>query len=153
MAVCFIVMKQLRVFCKMRADKITNINTVLYIEDDCASLRIVEDVLHTQSNIILLSAMDGEYGLELANEYLPELILLDIKLPKMNGYEVLEKLKLNPETKNIPTIAFTADAMPNDIERGLKAGFNDYITKPIVLTLFVESVIRVLDEGSNMQTE
>lgn len=151
MTIYFIVMKWLRVFCKMSDDKIKNINTVLYIEDNCASLRIVADILHKQSNILLLSAMDGEYGLELANEYLPELILLDINLPKMNGYEVLEKLKSNPETKNIPTIAFTADAMLKDVERGLKAGFKDYITKPIVLNLFIESIRKVLDESNNME--
>lgn len=120
-------------------------NTILYIEDNCAHLRVVAAIFKKQLNILLLSAMEGEYGLELANEYLPELILLDIKLPKMDGYEILDKLKSNPATKDIPVIAITADAMLTDIERGLNAGFRHYITKPLILDLFVETINKVLD--------
>ena len=128
-------------------------NTILYIEDNCSNLRIVAAILKMQSNILLLSAMEGEYGLELANDYLPELILLDINLPDMNGYEILDELKSKPATKDIPVIAVTADAMLDDVERGFKAGFRHYITKPIKLDFFVETINKVLDEYEKCKDE
>ena len=125
----------------------TNIRkTVLYIEDNAANMRVVEAIIQRKSNINLLSAIDGEYGLELAKKYLPDLILLDIHLPKMGGYEVFEKLKSTAATKNIPVIALTADAMPIDIEKGLKAGFFRYITKPIKIDLLMNAVDAALKE-------
>jgi len=104
---------------------------VLYIEDNPANLRLVTQLLGRLRNIHMWSAHEPVLGLELANEHTPDLILLDINLPGMNGYEVLKELKRNDRTQDIPVFAVSANAMPKDINKGLEAGFNSYITKPI----------------------
>lgn len=105
--------------------------TVLYIEDNPANLRLVEQILESIPNLHMWSAPEPLLGLELASEHIPNLILLDINLPGMDGYEVLEKLRSQEKTKDIPVIAISANAMPKDIEKAKKAGFNSYITKPV----------------------
>jgi len=79
-------------------------------------------------------------GLELAAENNPDLILLDINLPGMDGFEVLKLLRQRDVTRNTPVIAISANAMPKDIERGMKAGFDDYITKPINIQTLLTAV-------------
>lgn len=113
---------------------------VLYVEDNAANLRVVEAMLRHQTNLRLLSATNGEFGLELAKRYLPEIILLDIHLPGMDGYIVLDALKADPKTKNIPVIALSADAMPIDIEKGLQAGFKLYLTKPLKVAELMKAI-------------
>jgi len=115
---------------------------LLYIEDNSANLRVVEAMLRKQHNITLISAGDGNYGLELAQRYLPEVILLDIKLPGMDGFEVLKALQSLPETRDIPVIAISADALPIDVQRGLDAGFRYYLTKPIEKNELIEAIRR-----------
>lgn len=105
--------------------------TVLYVEDNPANLRLVEQVLSSIPQIYMWSAPEPLLGLELACENIPDLILLDINLPGMDGYQVLEKLRNQDSTKDIPVIAISANAMPKDIEKGKKAGFDGYITKPV----------------------
>ncbi|MDH5393005.1 MAG: response regulator [Gammaproteobacteria bacterium] len=105
--------------------------TVLYIEDNPANLRLVSQSLGYRKNIFMWSAHEPLLGLELATEHKPSLILLDINLPGLNGFEVLKKLRQNALTAHIPVIAVSANAMPGDIEKGMAAGFDDYITKPI----------------------
>ncbi|MDH4134052.1 MAG: ATP-binding protein, partial [Gammaproteobacteria bacterium] len=117
--------------------------TVLYVEDNPANLRVVEAMFRHQPHLQLLSATNGEYGLELARRYTPDAILLDIHLPGMDGYAVFEALKADPKTKDIPVIALSADAMPIDIERGLKAGFVHYLTKPIKIHDLLGSLQRI----------
>ncbi|RDH84583.1 MAG: hypothetical protein DIZ80_03705 [endosymbiont of Galathealinum brachiosum] len=123
--------------------------TVLYIEDNPANLRLVNQLLSRRSNIHMWSAPEPLLGLELAAEHKPDLILLDINLPGMDGYEVLKQLKLREITRNIPVIAISANAMPRDIEKGAKAGFDDYITKPINVTTLLETVDKKLSETIN----
>jgi PAS domain S-box-containing protein len=113
---------------------------VLYIEDNPANLRLVEAMLKTHKDITLLSANNGQFGLELAQQYLPDIILLDIQLPDMDGYKVLNALREHIETRDIPAIAISADAMPLDVEKGLKAGFREYLTKPVK----IEEVVRAI---------
>lgn len=113
---------------------------VLYIEDNPANLRLVEAVFAIQQNLVLVSAVTGKAGLELAIDHRPNVILLDIHLPDSNGYEILNELKQHPETMDIPVIALSADAMPYDIERGLAAGFYHYLTKPIDIQALLEAV-------------
>jgi hypothetical protein len=110
---------------------------VLYVEDNAANLKVVESMLHRQPNLMLLSATNGEYGLELAARYRPDIILLDIHLPGMDGYAVLKALHAGDDTRHIPVVALSADAMPVDIEAGLKAGFVHYLTKPVKMGEFV----------------
>lgn len=106
---------------------------ILYVEDNAANLRVVEAMFRHQPNMTLLSATNGEYGLQLAHRYQPDVIMLDIHLPGMDGYAVLQALLADPATRHIPIIALSADAMPLDIERGLQAGFQAYLTKPVKL--------------------
>jgi PAS domain S-box-containing protein len=119
---------------------------VLYVEDNAANLKVVEAMLRHQPNLTLLSASNGEYGLELAQRYRPDVILLDIHLPGMDGYAVLKELQGRPETRDIPVVALSADAMPLDVERGLAAGFKHYLTKPIKLEALLKTIEQALHE-------
>ena len=114
--------------------------TILYVEDNPANLRLVEQVLSTIPQVHMWSAPEPLLGLELANENIPNLILLDINLPGMDGYQVLEKLRSQDNTKDIPVIAISANAMPKDIEKGKKAGFDGYITKPVNVKELIKEV-------------
>jgi signal transduction histidine kinase/ActR/RegA family two-component response regulator len=104
---------------------------ILYVEDNPTNLKLMEAVLGQIPNITMLSAHTAELGLKLASEIRPDLIFMDINLPGMDGYQALKELSRMPELRDIPVIALSADAMPQDIERGLKAGFTQYLTKPI----------------------
>lgn len=104
---------------------------VLYIDDNSSNIRLVERLLSKRKNILLLSAHEPETGIELAQVSNPKLILLDIAMPGMDGYQVLQELQKSTTFKNTPIIAVTANAMEKDIEQGLKAGFEAYLTKPI----------------------
>jgi K+-sensing histidine kinase KdpD len=104
---------------------------VLYIEDNPSNLRLMAQVLGRRKHIHLLTAHTPELGIELALARKPELILLDINMPGMDGYQVLEVFKAENSLKQIPVVAVTANAMTRDIERGIAAGFSDYLTKPL----------------------
>lgn len=120
--------------------------SVLYIEDNPANLRLVEQVLLCLPNIHMWSAPEPLLGLELAMEHLPDLILLDINLPGMDGYEVLKQLRCTEKFCDTPVIAISANAMPKDIKRGKDAGFNHYITKPINIKELLQTVETHLSE-------
>jgi PAS domain S-box-containing protein len=110
---------------------------ILYVEDKPSNQRLIQTVLATRNDIMLLDAANAEAGLDiLANQHV-DLILLDINLPGMDGFEALEKLKNNSNTRDIPVIALTANAMSGDIERGKAAGFVEYLTKPIDIARFL----------------
>jgi len=130
-------------------DLLNNLN-IIYIEDNPANLRLVSELLSKRSISNLITSPNPELGLELINIHLPDLILLDINLPGMNGYEVLSEIKNNELTKNIPVIAISAHAMLNDIEHALKLGFVDYITKPLDIHYFYE-VIDKYRHGKNRE--
>lgn len=117
---------------------------VLYVEDNCANLRLVDRILSRITNIKMLSATSGELCVDLAIAHKPDLILLDINLPGIDGYEVFKRLKMYEETNNIPIVALSAHAMPMDIEKGLLIGFTDYITKPINISNFTEKISNIL---------
>lgn len=109
----------------------TNAYVVLYIEDNYANQKLVKSIFRYHDGYELIMASDGTDGLKQARDLLPDLILLDIQLPGINGYEVLKQLKQYETTMAIPVIAISADAMPVDVKRGLDAGFLHYITKPL----------------------
>ena len=94
-------------------------------------MELVRQVLNIRQDIRLLSASTALVGIELAKSEIPELILMDIHMPGMDGLTAFKKLQTTKETKDIPGIALTADAMNGDIKRALDIGFRDYITKPI----------------------
>ncbi|TWI66157.1 signal transduction histidine kinase [Pseudoduganella lurida] len=114
--------------------------TLLYVEDNPANLKLVQEIIRYRPGLRLLSAPDGQLGLEMARAHLPDLILLDINLPGMNGFEVLRQLRAEPATAHIPVIALTANAMPRDVERGIAAGFFRYLIKPINIDEFTAAV-------------
>jgi PAS domain S-box-containing protein len=115
-------------------------HTLLYVEDNPANLKLVEQIIARHPEIRLLTAVDGNSGIEIARGSLPDLILMDINLPDINGFEALKILRSEPATAQIPVIAVSASAMPLDVERGLKAGFFRYLTKPIKVTKFMEAM-------------
>lgn len=132
---------------KVENNKVTY--KVLYIEDNPANLRLVTQLLSRQPEIQIYSAHEPYLGMELAYEHKPDLILLDINLPGINGYEVLERLQQNPKTSQIPIVAISANAMPEDIEKGLSIGFVNYITKPINLKELLKTVNSILTKKKN----
>ncbi len=105
--------------------------TVLYVEDDPANLKLVQEIIGFRPELRLLSAGDGLAGVEMARANLPDVILLDLNLPVLNGVEALRMLRADPRTSSIPVIALTASAMASDVEAGLASGFFRYLTKPI----------------------
>ena len=109
--------------------KSSSVPKILVVEDNPDNMTAIEAILKNKCK--LLKAFDGKSGLELGKSKKPDLILMDIALPKMDGKTVMKKLKSNPETSNIPIIAITAYAMVGDKEKFLSAGFDDYIKKPI----------------------
>jgi len=121
---------------------------VLYIEDNPANLKLVERLLRRRLHMHLLTAHTPELGIELAQAHRPDLILLDINLPGVDGYHVLRILKDDTNLKDIPIIAVTANAMPRDIAHGKAAGFADYLTKPLNLTRFCALVDKLIGEHS-----
>ena len=125
---------------------------ILYVEDNPANLRLVEKVLMGLSGVSLLSAPNAELGIELARHMLPDLIIMDLNLPGMDGYEALSRLRNFPETCDIPVIALSAAAMPRDIERGLLAGFKRYVTKPIQIDALREVLqVALIDESGDVR--
>jgi signal transduction histidine kinase/ActR/RegA family two-component response regulator len=116
------------------------LHTVLYVEDNPANLKLVEQIIARHPDISLLTAVNGNSGVEIAHASVPDVILMDINLPGINGFEALKILRADPTTAHIPVIALSANAMPRDIERGLKAGFFRYITKPIKVDEFMQAL-------------
>jgi len=104
---------------------------VLYVEDNPANLRLVEEILARHEGVALLTAPTASLGLELARAHLPDLLLLDIHLPDSDGYQVLAQLRADPATRGMQAVAVTAYAMPGDIRRALDAGFDAHLPKPI----------------------
>ncbi len=118
--------------------------TLLYVEDNLASLKLVQEIIGFRADLRMLSAPDGKLGQELAMAHLPDVILLDLNLPGLSGHEVQKRLQNDPRTQHIPVIALTADAMQSDIERGLAAGFFRYLSKPINLAEFGDAIDQAL---------
>lgn len=115
-------------------------NTILIIEDNEQNLYLVKYILE-KNDYTVFSAMDGQSGIEMAVKLKPDLILLDIQLPVMDGYTVARNLRQIKELAEIPIVAVTSYAMPGDRENALKAGCNDYIEKPIEPETFIEKVM------------
>lgn len=118
----------------------TPLRTLLYVEDNPANLELVEQLIARRPDLHLLSAADGNIGIEFARVYQPEVILMDINLPGISGVEALHILRADPSTAHIPVIALSANAVPRDIEKGLEAGFFNYLTKPIKVNQFMDAL-------------
>jgi CheY-like chemotaxis protein len=121
------------------------LRTVLYIEDNPANMMLVEQIIAQRSDVSLSTAVNGALGIELARATLPEVILMDINLPGMSGIEALKILREDPATAHIPVVAISANAMLRDIELGLEVGFFRYLTKPIRVREFTETLNEALE--------
>jgi CheY-like chemotaxis protein/anti-sigma regulatory factor (Ser/Thr protein kinase) len=119
--------------------------TILYIEDNPANMMLVEQLIDQRPDIKLLTAINGPLGIELARTALPDIVLMDINLPGMSGIEALKVLHADITTAHIPIVALSANAMPRDIELGLVAGFFRYLTKPIKVKEFFETLNESLE--------
>jgi signal transduction histidine kinase/CheY-like chemotaxis protein len=117
---------------------------VLYIEDNPSNLKLVRKMLASRTDLALIDARDAESGLEIARRRQPQLILVDINLPGMDGFAALRHLREDPATAAIPVVAVTANAMRRDIERGQAAGFAAYLTKPLDFGTFIATIDRCL---------
>ena len=115
-------------------------HTLLYVEDNPANLMLVEDLIARRPDIRLLSARDGSRGVEIARASRPDVILMDINLPGISGLKALRILAEDPATAHIPVVALSANAIPRDIEKGLEAGFFRYLTKPIKVNEFMDTL-------------
>ena len=114
--------------------------TLLYVEDNPANLKLVEKLIARRHDLRLLSAIDGNRGVELARTCQPDVILMDINLPGISGIEALKILAADNSTSHIPVVALSANAIPRDIEKGLEAGFFRYLTKPIKVSEFMDTL-------------
>ena len=110
--------------------------TLLYIEDNLSNLTLIEQMLEERPEIELLTAMQGKLGLKLARQHSPDLILLDLHLPDIAGWDVLSQLKAGEATRDIPVIIISADATTRQIKRLMTAGATAYLTKPLDITEF-----------------
>jgi CheY-like chemotaxis protein len=127
--------------------------TLLYIEDNPANLRLVEQIIARHSDLRLLTAVTGNSGLGIARAALPDVILMDINLPDISGFDVLSLLRADPATGYIPVLAISANAMPRDVRNGLEAGFLRYVTKPIEVEEFIEAVGEALERAEAVRAE
>jgi two-component system cell cycle response regulator DivK len=118
-------------------------SVILIVEDNDRNLKLVRDVLQVKG-YTTLEAMTGEDGVKLALERKPDLVLMDIQLPGINGIEALHQIRANPETANIPIIAVTASVMQQDRKQITEAGFDAYVGKPINLKEFLDAVKKAL---------
>ncbi|MGD0774182.1 MAG: PAS domain S-box protein [Candidatus Solibacter sp.] len=116
------------------------LRTLLYVEDNPANLMLIEQLIKRRPDMRLLSASDGNLGIQLARANQPEVILMDINLPGISGIEALRILREDPATAHIPVVALSANAMPRDVEKGLQAGFFRYLTKPIKVNEFMQTL-------------
>ncbi len=110
-----------------------------------AAVFCVEQILKNRSDINLLSAPQARMGIELANAHKPDLILMDINMPEMDGITAMKKLQNYEETHDIPVIAISANAMESDIKKALNAGFKAYIIKPFDIPKFLMEIDRFLE--------
>ena len=117
---------------------------ILYVEDNFQNKRLVRKILMARG-FDVLEADDGLTGVEIATKELPDLILMDISLPGIDGVEATRRIKAYDDTSRIPVIALTANAMRGDRERFIAAGCNDYLPKPISTSDLVDMINRYLD--------
>ena len=120
---------------------------VLIVEDNDKNLKLARDLLQVKG-FRTVEAIDGGQAIAAADEHLPALVLMDIQLPDMDGWQAMKSIRENPRTASIPIVAVTAFAMEGDRERFLSGGFDGYITKPIDVRSFPADVDRYCAAGT-----
>ncbi len=131
---------QARELAKSRAHSDERLRVLLYVEDNAANLKLIERLVARRADLRLLSAVTGRRGIEIARSSQPDVILMDINLPDISGIEAATVLRNDPATAHIPIVALSANAMPYDIEKGMKAGLFRYLTKPIKVNDFMDTL-------------
>jgi two-component system, cell cycle response regulator DivK len=121
-------------------------NTILIVEDNEKNMKLARDVLQAKG-YATLEAVNGEEGVRLALQHRPDLVLMDIQLPDINGIEAFRRIRANAATAAVPIVAFTASVTANDLHRISEAGFDAFIGKPINLKEFLETVRRIVAGG------
>jgi PAS domain S-box-containing protein len=119
---------------------------IVYVEDDPINAQLMSAIIKDMTNHHLVIATTGQEGLDVILQQLPDLAILDLGLPDIDGYEILERMRAHPQAKNIPAIAMTAKAMMEDVDRGIRAGFDDYIVKPARATELLKSIEMLTNE-------
>jgi two-component system cell cycle response regulator DivK len=122
--------------------------TILIVEDNEKNMKLARDILRAKG-YATLEAVNGLDGVRLAHEHVPDLVLMDIQLPDINGIEAFERIRGHTGTARVPVVAFTASVTANDRSRIGDAGFDGFLGKPINLKEFLETVRRVLGEGAS----
>jgi two-component system cell cycle response regulator DivK len=117
--------------------------TILVVEDNELNIKLFKDVLSFHKYDVLISE-NGEKGYDMAVQNKPDLVLLDIQLPDIAGYEVAKRLRANPDTAKIPIIAVTSYAMSEDKEKCIEAGCSDYVSKPINIRDLMDTITKYL---------
>lgn len=112
---------------------------ILYVEDNPQNMRLVRKIL-TAAGYDVLEAVTGQTGMEVVDSHRPDLVLMDVNLPDINGLEATTRLKANPELRSIPIVALTANAMHGDRESCLAAGCDGYLAKPVMKTELLNTV-------------
>jgi len=120
-----------------------SVGRILIVEDNMDTYELMRFILERNGYITFL-AMNGRDGMNAARKQKPDLILMDLSMPEMDGWEAARRIRQDPHTASIPMIAVTAHALPGDRQRALEAGCSDYVTKPINLAALVEVVNRAL---------
>jgi CheY-like chemotaxis protein len=131
------------------------LRTLLCVEDNPANLKLVEELIARRPDLRLLTAVNGNHGIELARASQPEMILMDVNLPDISGIEAMKILREDPVTAHIPIVALSANAMPRDIRKGLEAGFFRYLTKPLNVSEFMDTLnvaLEFAERGSRPRT-
>lgn len=116
---------------------------ILYVEDNEDNIYVLETRLKRQGHVVLI-ARDGASGVQLASTEQPDLILMDLSLPVLDGWEATRRIKAAPQTRHIPIIALTANAMAGDREKALVAGCDDFDTKPIDMPRLLDKIQALL---------
>jgi signal transduction histidine kinase/ActR/RegA family two-component response regulator/putative methionine-R-sulfoxide reductase with GAF domain len=119
--------------------------SVLHIEDNLSNLQLIEKILARQLNVRLMTAMQGSIGLQLARDHHPDLVLLDLNLPDMDGSEVLQRLREEPALREVPVVVVSADALTHQVERLKRLGARHYLTKPLNVRQFLDVMQEILE--------
>ena len=123
----------------------TSQRTLLYVEDNPANMTLIEELIARRPDLRLLTATDGDLGIEFARVYQPSVILMDIHLPGISGIDAMRILHADPATAHIPILALSANAVPREVQKGLEAGFFDYLTKPIKVRPLMDALDAALE--------
>ena len=121
--------------------------TLLYIEDNPANLELMREVISVVPNLSLITAANAEDGLEIADDMRPDIIVVDLNLPGIDGFVAVRRLATMNRTRDIPVIALSADASPANVRRGISAGFRAYLTKPVDIHELLDALRANLNGG------